>query len=72
MPKDVKAEIKLKVTVARGFNYIPKGETAERRVDAGTQLPQDLTSTQVARLIERGVVTIQQPVKRVTRSETDG
>ena len=41
--------------VLRGFNYIPKGETEERRVEAGAQLPQDLTAIQVTRLVERGV-----------------
>ena len=44
--------------VARGFNYTPKGKQVERRVDAGTELPADLTTTQVTRLVERGVVAI--------------
>ena len=68
----MKAEIKFKVTVIRGFNYIPKGETAERRVDAGTQLPQDFTPDQVARFAERGIVTIHKVAKKATQEVTDG
>ena len=44
------------LTVLRGFNYIPKGETEERRVEAGAQLPQDLGVQTIARLVDRGVI----------------
>ena len=49
-----------KYEVLRGFSYTPKGKQVERRVDAGTELPADLTATQVTRLAERGVVAKQQ------------
>ena len=73
MPKDVKAEITFRLRVVRGFNYTPKGEAVERRVDADSQLPQDLSKAQIARLIERGVVEMIRPVKRgATQEVTDG
>ena len=52
--------------VLRGFNYIPKGETEERRVEAGAQLPQDLTAVQVTRLVERGVAGQREATQEVT------
>ncbi len=58
--------------VARGFDYIPKGKKVERRVDAGTELPADITVAQRTRLIVRGVVTERQPVRAAKKEQGNG
>ena len=61
-----------KSKVLRGFTYTPKGKTVDRRVEAGADVPADLTATQVARLAERGIVEKRQAPRRATRSKSNG
>lgn len=42
--------------VIKGFNYVPKGETSEVRVDVGDPVPVSLTTEQIKRWIDRGIL----------------
>lgn len=71
MRKNGKARL-AEYTVLRGFTPIVDGKELDSAVEPGGELPQGLTSTQLARLVERGVIEKQVPQETASREATDG
>jgi hypothetical protein len=47
---------KKKYVAVRGFNIVPEGKTEEVRVEVGDSVPASLSTEQVQRLFDRGIV----------------
>ena len=63
---------KSEYTVLRGFSPIVDGKELDSAVEPGGELPQGLTGTQLARLVERGVIAKREAPERADTEVIDG